>query len=552
MPVLPLPAVLLGTPVQHAPVTGTDRCDQAASAPLLSSGVRSDNERMVNRVFVEGCSTCLLSAPPARTAGASGAATELSLLQGHGVATSVVPVLQAAQKPRRVDPDRPLQLDQGVGTNPATFTLSNGPPRVLDCQQFLEALLKYKYAWQRDKSVLEHIANAVLLRGERPEIRLRHKNGRVRVYSRQLSPRKALVKVSQANKRKAAARRLVGDGCGVAARLQRGRTAPSGGPVRLSVSEQVGLVAALSMSRVGFNRWRLASGGARSRLASLPVLRAARREMYSLPGKQVIVTRSGAHLASLTAAIQERVTALCDADLFVERPVRDALDVPNEAGTAAAFVDHPGSPPSTEQDVHVTLGLDKGNDPGTVNFMASTINQAHQRSQSNTILVGVCYCDEGTYDESSAMLATHLPQIDLLLRNGVTVHGARRPLRLILGSDYAAQCSLLGQKSATDTQPCLYCKTLSGRAASRRCLTPPLAPFKTSRAGGTCESARTLSTAWRLMTYLGQAASPASPIIIARWRRFHYLGSTRAKVFQYFRTVHKVKAIHYCDLRLRS
>jgi len=114
------------------------------------------------------------------------------------------------------------------------------------------------------------------------------------------------------------------------------------------------------------------------------------------------------------------------------------------------------------------------------------------------------------------MLATHLPQIDLLLRNGVTVHGARRPLRLILCSDYAAQCSLLGQKSATDTQPCLYCKTLSGRAASRRCLTPPLAPFKTSRAGGTCESARTLSSAWRLMTCLGQAASPANPIIISR------------------------------------
>jgi len=74
VPVLPLPAVLLGTPVQHAPVTGTDICDQAASAPLLSSGVGSDNERMVNRVFGGGCSTCLPSAPPARIACASGAA----------------------------------------------------------------------------------------------------------------------------------------------------------------------------------------------------------------------------------------------------------------------------------------------------------------------------------------------------------------------------------------------------------------------------------------------------------------------------------------------
>ena len=242
--------------------------------------------------------------------------------------------------------------------------------------------------------MFEDIANAVLLRGERPEIRLRHKNGRVRVYSRQLSPRKALVKVSKANKRKVAARRLEADGCGVVTRLQGRRTLPSRDPVQLSVREQVGLMAALSMSHVGLNRWRLAIGGARSGLFSLPVLLAARREMYSLPGQKVIVTRSGAHLASLTAAIRERVSAICDADLFVERPVRDAVAALNDLGEPAAVVVSPSSPPVAQQDVHVTLGLDKGGDPGTVNIVATIINQPHPNSPYNTILVGVCPCQE--------------------------------------------------------------------------------------------------------------------------------------------------------------
>jgi len=145
--------------------------------------------------------------------------------------------------------------------------------------------MKGKHAGQRDKSVLKDIANAIFLRGKRPEIRLRHKNGRVRVYSRKDSPRKALIKVSHAKKGEAAARRLESDGCGVVARLQGRKMPPSRSHVQLSVREQVGLMAALPVSHVGFNRWRLATGWARSGLSSLPVLRAARREMYSLSGK---------------------------------------------------------------------------------------------------------------------------------------------------------------------------------------------------------------------------------------------------------------------------
>jgi len=87
------------------------------------------------------------------------------------------------------------------------------------------------------------------------------------------------------------------------------RTRPSLSPVCLSVAEQVGLVGALSRSHVGSNRWRLALEGSRSDLASVPTLREARKEIYSLHGKQELPTGSGAHLASLAVAVQEKVTA---------------------------------------------------------------------------------------------------------------------------------------------------------------------------------------------------------------------------------------------------
>jgi len=45
------------------------------------------------------------------------------------------------------------------------------------------------------------------------------------------------------------------------------------------MAEQVGLVAALSMSRVGFYHRQLALGGARSGVACLPTLREARKKM---------------------------------------------------------------------------------------------------------------------------------------------------------------------------------------------------------------------------------------------------------------------------------
>jgi len=157
---------------------------------------------------------------------------------------------------------------------------------------------------------------------------------------------------------------------------------------------------------------------------------------------------------------------LCGRHLFVERPVRDFRLVPAEQAAHPPVVAFPGSPPNSEPDFQVTLGLDKGGDPGTVKMVATVINQEHPNSPANTILVGVCPCQDDKYDELAAMLETHLPKIDSLLRDGVGVRGVRRPVRLILGYDYAAQCNVVGHKGASATQPCLHC--LSTRSSSEK------------------------------------------------------------------------------------
>jgi len=55
-------------------------------------------------------------------------------------------------------------------------------PALLSCREFLDGLTAGSYDRKQDKSTLEDIASAILWRGDRPEIRLRHKNGSVSVY----------------------------------------------------------------------------------------------------------------------------------------------------------------------------------------------------------------------------------------------------------------------------------------------------------------------------------------------------------------------------------
>ncbi|OSX78758.1 hypothetical protein BU14_0099s0023 [Porphyra umbilicalis] len=73
-----------------------------------------------------------------------------------------------------------------------------------------------------------------------------------------------------------------------------------------------------------WNKIRLAFGGQRIELASLSALRRARRVMLERPSKQVVVDSTGAHLTSLSDAVQEKVSSLFWSDEWVERYLYDA------------------------------------------------------------------------------------------------------------------------------------------------------------------------------------------------------------------------------------
>lgn len=75
-------------------------------------------------------------------------------------------------------------------------------------QAFLNGLLAGSDRGQHDCIVPEAVADAILLRDQRPVIRLKHKYIQVRVQTRQQSTRKFLVKRSQANTSRAAVLRV--------------------------------------------------------------------------------------------------------------------------------------------------------------------------------------------------------------------------------------------------------------------------------------------------------------------------------------------------------
>jgi len=86
------------------------------------------------------------------------------------------------------------------------------------------------------------------------------------------------------------------------------------------------------------------------------------------------------------------------------------------------------------------------------------IYQHHRIRPCNTFLVGVCICPEDEYHDLAVMLETHLPQLDELLMDGFWVHDVLWPVRLLLGSNYAAQCDDVGHERTSAMQPCIFCR----------------------------------------------------------------------------------------------
>lgn len=120
----------------------------------------------------------------------------------------------------------------------------------------------------------------------------------------------------------------------------------------------------------------------------------------------------------LAAATQAAVTDVCDRDSPVERLMHGFPPVPAGAASPPPAEAFPG-PPSSDIDVQVTLGRDHGGDAGRVRIVATVINQAHPKTPANTFMVRVGPCQYDKYNELAAILDTHLPKLDALLRDRV-------------------------------------------------------------------------------------------------------------------------------------
>ena len=167
------------------------------------------------------------------------------------------------------------------------------------------------------------------------------------------------------------------------------------------------------------------------------MLRDAKQKLAASSANEVLTTNKGAHLANLSLAVQERGTALCDADQFTKRLVYGSDHQPLRAVDATVPDNFdPGAwgrrPPPTVPDVHVTIGLNKGGDPGSETIVLRIVNQKRPKNARKTILVAVCSYNKEKFPEVSAMMSIQSPRIDELLERGLDVRGKRRPVRLLL------------------------------------------------------------------------------------------------------------------------
>jgi len=104
-------------------------------------------------------------------------------VEGHFTAPAPVPVAATAQQKHSID-SGPQELATADAAASSASVQGSDKPAIPTCQAFLYGLMAGKYGGEQDALVLEPISHAILLRGERPEIRLKHKNGRVHLYAR--------------------------------------------------------------------------------------------------------------------------------------------------------------------------------------------------------------------------------------------------------------------------------------------------------------------------------------------------------------------------------
>lgn len=319
---------------------------------------------------------------------------------------------------------------------------ANSLPAGAVARHYLEAVRRVKSSAQLEELWGDAILRTLLARAKSERVQVTHKNGRVSTNSCAGMRLKETVRKSQRNKTAAAERAK-------AERVaQRSRVAAT----PLSPAEHVGLLAAVGLSDAKHNRIHRARGGRSIGMARLDVLRAVRTTFANIPSAGMSIDDTGAHLQNLRGAVEERLCAVWDAQLFLERPVRTSEGVV-AAQTRDYKIPHngdpgcsDGSPGADERDVQLSLGLDKGGSPRSVNEVLGILNQAQLNNIGNTLLAATCPCVKDEYPHVAAMITTHVAQGSGLLHHGVLNGGHRRAVRLILAGDCDSLCTMSGTR----------------------------------------------------------------------------------------------------------
>jgi len=305
-------------------------------------------------------------------------------------------------------------------------------------------------------SGLETGLSAIWARTCPSAVSVRHDNGRVSVYTRQLA---TLLKteVRRSHRKKLLAVGIRSNPAATRPRCSRRL------PPRPTAAEQVRLLASIGLSDAKFNRIRVFFGGALNPTASLLALRQARASLMTLPAMEVSLLDTGAHLAHISLAVEGRLADLWSAGLFIERPAYDpqGVAIPDTHDYEIPSNGRPSNrdfcPPADMRDIHISIGLETGGDPSSVKVVMGFLNYEHPNRLGKTLLVAVCPETKDMYPEVAAILAPHVAQLLRLSYTGVVVSGHRREVRVIFNSDFPAITNTVGHKGHSASMPCPCC-----------------------------------------------------------------------------------------------
>jgi len=183
----------------------------------------------------------------------------------------------------------------------------------------------------------------------------------------------------------------------------------------------------------------------------------------TLPAMEVSFVGTGANQAYLSRAVEGRLADQWVARLLIECLANDPQGVAisqtrdNEIPSDERPSHRGFYPPADMQDIHISIGLDRGGNPSSVKGVMGFPNHEHPNRLGNLLLVAVCSHSKEEHPEVVATLSAHVAQLLRLSYTEVVVGGHGRAVRMFVNSDFPAVTSTLGYKGHSASMPCHSC-----------------------------------------------------------------------------------------------